>query len=506
MGFKKWIWEDRENKRLLIIGVAAALGAFAILKFLYPYPNFMPPDSNGYIDAAFGNEYINIWPIGYSKFLRLFSSITNSDVALVWFQFLFLQASILYFVFTVRYFLQINKWTFRIVVLFSVLNPLISHLANFVSSDSIFTALSLIWLTQIIWILKKPTSGLFIVHSLITLFAFMFRYSALYYPLISLSVFSISRTNIRLKLIGMCSLLCFLTWFIANTIDQYKKESGKAQFSAFNGWELSANALYGYAHSAQIPQRDIPDQFKGIHLLVNKHMDSISKLPAYQHPDNDVGVYYFWNFSSPLVRYLSLQMKADTSKPYFIHWARLGLLYSAYGSFLIRKRPIAYIRYFVLPNLLKYYAPPVGFMGYYNVRSPVVKPDIARWFSWTSNKVNTRTDNKDIRIVAPFTILLSVMNIVYVLSLISFIISGGMKVLLPSNKQIIWAISSLWVFNMIFSVIAAPIEMRYQIFPLLFTLSMDIFFLGYLYQSRNQPDEALQPSFLAQGNVTSPTM
>ena len=74
-----------------------ALGAFLlqfiIFKFKYPFANYMP-DSYSYIEAAYNNTDVNMWPVAYSKFLRLFSVLTHSDKILVGFQYLFLQISL----------------------------------------------------------------------------------------------------------------------------------------------------------------------------------------------------------------------------------------------------------------------------------------------------------------------------------------------------------------------------------------------------------------------------
>src|SRR5687767_11301464 len=86
---KCW-WEDNENKRLLLIAVIVMIVSFTWLKIVYPFPNFMPPDSESYLEAADKNQFINVWAIGYSKFLRFVSSFTNSHFILVIMQYLML--------------------------------------------------------------------------------------------------------------------------------------------------------------------------------------------------------------------------------------------------------------------------------------------------------------------------------------------------------------------------------------------------------------------------------
>src|SRR5690606_7000897 len=76
ISFRKWIWESREGRQLLTVSGTVILIQFIIFKYLYPFPNFLP-DSYSYMEAAFNNQFINMWPIGYSKFLRLFSVFTK---------------------------------------------------------------------------------------------------------------------------------------------------------------------------------------------------------------------------------------------------------------------------------------------------------------------------------------------------------------------------------------------------------------------------------------------
>ena len=54
--FNEWLWSDKENKRLIWFAAFAAVLSFGWLKFMYPFPNFMPPDSYSFLEAANKNE------------------------------------------------------------------------------------------------------------------------------------------------------------------------------------------------------------------------------------------------------------------------------------------------------------------------------------------------------------------------------------------------------------------------------------------------------------------
>lgn len=480
MSFKDWLFLDKENQSLLKLSVIAIIIPFIWLKILYPFPNFMPPDSNYYLEAAQHNQFINIWATGYSKFLRFVSCFTNSALALVIIQYLILQGSLLYFLFTIRYFINPPKWVFRAILCLSVLNPLLPHISNFVSSDALFTSLSLIWLTHLICLLFRPAKRLLILHSVILLMTFMVRYNALYYPIISIAVILLSKVDVRGKVLGIGSILVLLTFFIQQTEVEYKRQTGFYQYTAFGGWQLAANALYGYAYATPIASSDVPIRMRKLHASVNRHMDSLRHLTA--RPDSEVAIYYLWDFKSPLKTYLTEQWNTDSTTGYFKKWASMAPLYASYGYFLIRHRPGSFLKYYALPNLIKYYVPPTKFMGVYNLHNETVDDIVVSWFRWKSNKVSTYRKNKTIPIAQSLSLISSIINIVFLLTYLGFLGIVGVRRGLTYCNGITGWISLIWLSNLVFSVLSAPIELRYQLFPTIIDLSFSILFIAFILQ------------------------
>src|SRR5581483_12291373 len=142
LSFTHWVWQDRENRITIALSTVVSIAAFIWLKLLYPFPNFLP-DSYSYLKAAFNNQSINMWPIGYSMFLRLFSSFTRSDTALIFTQYLLLQTALLYFLLTLRYLLAPPKWTMRVILIASIANPLSLLISNFESISNKHVQLSI---------------------------------------------------------------------------------------------------------------------------------------------------------------------------------------------------------------------------------------------------------------------------------------------------------------------------------------------------------------------------
>lgn len=473
--FWQWLFHPKENRLLLWWSLGIAAASFAWIKILYPYPNFIPPDSHSYIGAAYHNQAINTWPTGYSNFLRLVSCFTHSHFVLVLVQYLLLVTNLLYLLFTVQYWLSLHTWAFRIIITCSLLNPLLSHISNFVSSDSLFTAISLLWLTQLIWILFRPDKQLLFTHAVVLLLAIMVRHNALYYPAISLLAIWITHAPKATKWTGAATIILILSTYIGYTQFQYEKVSGRVQYSAFGGWQLAANALYGYAYAIPDTKR-VPGKFRKLHTITNKHMDSLRGLKS--RPDKVIGIYYLWNDKAPLKQYLR-QLKPDSGSS-FKQWASLGPLYGAYGRYLIAKHPGPFLRYFIWPNLKHYYSPPVGFMGSYNQNSTIVPPMVANWFGWKNNKLPSLFSNKKIQVAEVFTILLPVINLIFLTSFIAFVLTIGARQSVQYANGLIWWYFLIWLLNMCFSVFSAPIELRYQLFPMIMTLHAGIVLISLL--------------------------
>lgn len=467
INFTTWLTSDRVNQQWLVGCSIAILVQFAIFKFLYPYPNFMPPDSVSYIEAANKNQFINLWPIGYSRFLRLFSCFSSSHLLLVLFQYLLLQGCILYLLFTVQYWLQPGKWAFRLLLVLNLLNPLWQHISNFVSSDALFTALSVLWFTQLIWILFKPNKWLLIVHGFVVLSAFMVRYNALYYPVISMLVLFFSNAPGMHKKWGIVSIAALLLIFIGRTQYHYKKETGTVQFSAFSGWQLAANALYGYAHAPAIPADKVPIEFRELHTLVNRHTDSLRQVTY--RPDAEIGIYYLWDNNAPLKAYMRQGFVQDTINSVLKRWAILSPLYARYGRYLIKQFPGQVWLYYIWPNIVRYYVPPTGFMGFYNLGSKTVAPVTAQWFGFTT--ITTRYNRNIITCVEYFPIVLAIINVLFICSFTGMVLIAGIKRSWRYGNGVLWWMFIIWLSNMLFSVCSAPIELRYQLFPLILTLT-----------------------------------
>jgi hypothetical protein len=475
--FKNWVFNDRPNRMLLLISAAVILIEWIIFKRLFPFPNFIPESTN-YIDCALNNKSISVWPIAYSKFLRVFNTFVSSDTGLVTFQYLFLQGSIIYFLLSISWLLKLPRPAIIVLFILNLLNPILLHLANYVSSDAIFVGLSLIWFTQMLWLIRRLTLATLCLHAIVLFLAFSLRFFAIYYPVVSIILLLLLHTKPKVKIIGAAVIIIPLVLYVIHETREYQVETKTTQFSAFGGWQLSANALYAYAHSPLDSPALAPPPFRALHALVNRHMIELSHL---QHrPDQQINIYYQWDDQAPLKRYMYQYWLHDSTTDNFTKYAVMGKLYSGYGAWLIRRHPFNYVLYFGLPNSVDYYAPEPEFMGAYNMGFDSVAPVIANWFGWRSRKVENAFKTNTIHLAGAYTIIVPVINLIFIFTLLVVLFSKGYMDGIPLLKPLLRITLVLWAVNMLFSVFSAWIILRYAIFPLIMTVSFAIVCISFL--------------------------
>lgn len=482
MGFKDFIFKESFNKTLIIIAIPILCIQFFLFKYFYPFAGFINGDSYVYLDAAYHNLFINTYPIGYSKFLRLISVFTHSDTFVVGVQYALLQGSTIFFLFSIFYFYTPLKYT-RLLLFFSgILNPVYLYLANYISSDSLFLSLSLLWFTLLIWILNRPTSKIIFANAFVLFFAFTVRYNALFYPLISISVVAIARRCIWTNILGLAVSGSLIVLFILTTTQKYEKLSGHRQFSPFSGWQLANNALYAYKFVDKNKLKKPPARFSEIDRLVRSYFDSTRDLRRHPYERMVASTVYMWDPNSPLSIYMENKFKGDTTASALKKWASVAPMMGDYGKFLIRAYPYEFTRYYLVPNALKYYAPPVEFLDRYSTGVDSVTMIAQVWFDYPSTKITTRFKDFKVNTLNYFPVLAGMMNVIFVLSVISFFFLKGYKYYSQLNRALI-LVSVLWIVNFGFSVFASAIALRFQLFPILVSLSFSILLIEYLVKA-----------------------
>ncbi|HEY8897641.1 MAG TPA: hypothetical protein VIM79_22600 [Niastella sp.] len=417
------------------------------------------------------------------------SIFARPDLVLVSLQYLMIQCSTLFLLFTLFYFLQVGRVT-QAVLCCLIFNPLFLHLGNMISSDGLFLALSMTWFALLLWIIYKPSNKIIGWHVLLLFAAFTVRYNALLYPIIALAAFGLSKLSLRKKLAGLGCGLLLIVWFIGLTLFQYKKFTGFWQFSPFSGWQLANNAIYAYREVDSADLKPVPLKFHALDNMV-RNFHTI-------HPNlqvSEVGSAYMWLAEYPLMQYHESLFKKDTANTQFKKWASMGPLYSSYGWYIIKKYPVHFLRYFIWPNTGKYLAPPVEYLEYYNSESPTVSKFAWQWFGYSNNEVKTRMKNGKVWVLQQYPFLVSVTNLLLLLGLLSYILLKGRQYNKTFNKSILLT-GLFWIANAGFTIFASPAALRFQAFPALLSAIFSLLLIDWMSRLTQHLKHQNQPQHL----------
>ncbi|SJZ74054.1 hypothetical protein SAMN04488128_1011418 [Chitinophaga eiseniae] len=486
ISFKDFLVRDGLNRKLIIFSCLLVLLQLLVFKYFYPYPAFINGDSYQYLLSATGNLKIDFYPIGYPKFLRLISVFSSSHTVVVSLQYMLMQFGTLFWVFSLFYFYRINRIIRILLIVAVVLSPIQLYMANYISSDSLFYSVSICWFATNLWVVNRFSWKVALIHAVLLVLAFSIRYNALYYPLVSCIALVVARGKVWLKLTAAGLIFMMLGVFVIWTSVQYKKLTGEMQFSAFSGWQMANNGMYAYRFVDSIDQKPLPPKFKELDYYVRSYFDS-TRYYDLKYPEVmlDVNAFYMWSPISPLRMYMKNKFERDTVSSEFKKWSVVAPLYKEYGMFLMKNYPKKFATEYVWPNFIKYYAPPVEFLGMYGYKVDTVMSVVNTWFDFKEKKLNSRFKDYSVRTLESYPIICGTMNAVFIMMTISFFVLNGRNI----NKRLfeLWSIFFLfWILNLGFSVFASPIALRFQIFPLVVYTSASFLMLSFvLDQAKN---------------------
>jgi len=482
--FKQFLFRERRNRFILYLAATAIIIQFGIFKYLYPYASYIHGDSFSYLDAAVANLDISTYPIGYSKFLRLFSVFNRTDYTLAAFQYLFIQCSSLYLLFTTFYFYKTGRIIQYILLGFMVFNPLFLHLGNLISSDCLFAGLSLIWFTLMLWIIHRPDTKIIVWHTIVLFIAFTVRYNALIYPFISLIAFALSRMPLRRKIIGLGAVIILCGSFVSFNMYKYKKLTGYWQYSPFAGWQFANNAMYAYRSVDSAYRQPVSQKYQALDNMIRRFYDKTKHhLSMYPSEKEQASTFYMWSPNMPLMQYRDSIFKVakDTTASELKKWSSMGPFYKEYGIYIIRKYPLYFLANFVWPNSRKYYAPPVEFLESYNSSKTWVTHRTEKWFGYTSLTVKTRMKDSNTWVLDFYPFLTGIVNIVMLIGLLYYILLKGWQTNLIFNKAVIMG-GAVWLLNAGFTIFASSAALRFQSFPILLTTTFVMLLVDWMLQ------------------------
>jgi hypothetical protein len=476
VNFNTFVFKENKTYGLIILSVMAL--QWIIFKFCYPFPDFFS-DSYSYISAAQLHLDVSIWPIGYSRFLLLFHWVSASGLALTSFQYLVYAASALYFYFTITYFYHTGKNTRIFLCLFLFFNPLFLYLANYVTSDMLFVSMSIVWLTQLIWILRRPKFYQLLIQASLMFIMFTFRYNAMIYPVIAAGVIFLSRQKVWAKVLGIILGPALILPFIIWQSSAAKVMTGTAQFPPIlGGWQWGNNALYMRGFIQEDSNSFPTPQTAELDRIARRFFSQ-----PYRPQDllfSEVANFFIRHPEAPLKQYMARHYHPKTSYEDIAAWGKSAVIFDQYGKFLIKRHPWAFARYYLLVNTTNYFIPPLEKLEIYNLGLDEMWPIGQTWFHYPSPKIWCISKPLQGTILALFPIFFLILNIYYAIGLFIFIRRGGLKRISNGVLYTLLIITVFLSLNAAFSIFANIIVIRYQIFPMLVFLTFAMLLTDYI--------------------------
>ena len=460
--FSHFLFKNAGNKRYLLIALAGILTQFVVFKLCYPFADFFN-DSYTYINAAAHHHTMSFRPIGYSRFLEGIHLLTTSDTALTFIQYLLIQTGGLMLFFSIRYFFPLHKTISAVLFVILVFNPVLLYISNLVSSDALFIGLSLLWFTQLIWIINRPRWIQLLPLAGLLFLVFTLRYAALYLPAVALLALLFSRRNWLFQLSGIAVTVLPIIFEVQRIKHITKKETGTAVFSAFGSWMSVNNALHMYPY-IEVKDADLSSaDLIAFNRMVKQYFDT---LPEQARPYPLAKVDFLWGDNTPLKTYMHAIQKQKKIKGYFDGWHAVAPVFSQYSNRLVRQHPVAFARYFLWPNAKNYCVPPHELL-LYNEGNNTVDSSAIKWFRYKSEQVTCINKAMTGFILQPVSYLFLLINILFCLLLAIVIAGAKYYSLSPRLLRTLLLTGGCWMVNFCFSVYAAPMVIRFQYFPMI---------------------------------------
>lgn len=475
VSFRHFVFSAHKN--MLTIALLSMVIVFTVYKVVYPFPSFYP-DSYHYIGMAVDSHFFTVWPIGYSWFLRAVHFISPSHYLLVLVHYLLLQFGSFWLAFTLFYLFQPPQWVKVTLVTFFVVNPLYLYLSNLISSDTVFAALSLCWLTILIHMLIQPKRWLLLLQGPLLAYLFIIRYQAAYYPLIMIAVLWRTQVVLGWKILSAAIAFFLLGVIVRVTIQTNQKWYGVDLFSGQAGWILADNALnmYPYVHIDTADFQNTP--LLPLNRFVNRFFIARGLM---QHNYTPWDGPKFMLADEVMWHHLSGILNREPDKPVFWQYNRMGVQWAAYGKYLVLHHPGAYIRYFLLPNSGVYLLPILEQLEGYNMGMNTVPNSVVQWFHMPNNQVSCLWWWGGTYLIGMFRTLFLLIN-AYLLIALFFMIKGKrLKALTPLQRYILFVMALSFAGNALLLISASSVMMRYQAYgiilgTMLLLLSLSIAF------------------------------
>ncbi|BAV07734.1 hypothetical protein SAMN05421788_10386 [Filimonas lacunae] len=489
-----------ETKDLFTVAILAMVVVFVVYKIIYPFPDFMP-DSYFYMGMAKDKYQLvpHIWPVGYAWFLRTLHFFSSGHYVYVVVQYLFLQLFSLHFLATLFKVFNPPRRIKITMLAFLVFNPMYLYLANLIASDAVFIALTVAWLHILVLMVTKPQWWHFLAQVLLLTYLMILRLQALYYPVLLLIALFFTRYTFIAKAATVVGVAFLMGWFVTATKQANEKALGIRIFNGFSGYQLANNAMYMYPYIqhdtnvfAHTPQAEIDRH-------VREYNDTAYRNRAYITPFDGPGL--ILTFDGPLKYHekVTLHLRnPDKSGLWCYHKA--GEDMALYGRKLIVEHPIAYARYYLLPNVINYLLPMEEQFWKYNEGHDYVWLVAQQWFG-LQNGVYCYWLFGSHYVAQVFKCFFLWLNGMLLGLGIVVLSSRAYKRLQVCQGKVLLVLSVAFVLNALFSILASPVMFRYQVYAMfmgwiilwLFLPLTGLVASGQMFRAKNSvvPDKGL---------------
>jgi hypothetical protein len=274
------------------------------------------------------------------------------------------------------------------------------------------------------------------------------------------------------------------------------------QFSVLTDWHWANNALYMYEHiavdSTQVPYEALP-----FHRMTQAYFDTIPD--QWRNFSPRIGGIYFRHPYGPLKTYMRRYQRAHPNNTDIEGWGQVAPVYGLWGKHMIKKHPVAYAWYYLMPNTLNYFLPPLEKLVTYNYGGTAVPPMVAQWFDYP--KAEVRVVSKDLSSLALLLVpmVFMMLNVAFVAGSIWFLVKGYYR-----KMPVVWhglmLAMIVWVLNTGFNILAAPVAVRYLMYPFMVFTGFAVVLIDLWVKENEEAEKAVNVvgEKSAQSTVHSP--
>jgi hypothetical protein len=134
---------------------------------------------------------------------------------------------------------------------------------------------------------------------------------------------------------------------------------------------------------------------------------------------------------------------------------------------------MAYAKEFLLPNAEKWAVPPPEFLSIYNMGMDSVTKLAKDWFNYKTLRVRDHNNRGNrIAVTQLYPYFTTLVNAFLLLCIIGLVVFTGLKRDERGVSKLLVLIIFFWGLNTGFSILASPVALRYQIFPVLVSFSV----------------------------------